>query len=151
MPYSIRDDEIVIDPLVFDIRFDSSAEYVLKRWKQKIESDAYLFDKQFSLVLDKLGGDIYNISNFSRIFGFQNLSREQSVQRARDVHKTLEALYSSDFNLHLGFSTLGLKEHEHIHKNLSAYKYTPEFSEIMTSYVRFLGIEEYGKWVKGYM
>jgi len=140
VPYSnIKDFEIIIDPLIFDIRLTSENK----------EIDAELFDTQIISILNQHEGDVYYSTRFMRMFGFQNLIREQSIQCARDVQKVIKTLYSSQFDIALGFSTLGLKEHEHIHKNPQAYKNTPEFNKIMSGYIRFLDIDECTDWVGG--
>ncbi len=47
------------------------------------------------------------------------------MQQALVVREEVQSLYTDNSEVDVGFSTLGLKEHENIHKNPLAFKNTP--------------------------
>ena len=148
MPYNVYDFEVVVDPLIFDIRLTSPFNDIVDCSAKEIASSAQKFEKQVDSVLNKLEGTSYTHHNFYKTFGFQGLTREQSIQQALSVQESMRSFYSADYEINVGFSTLGLKKYEHIHKNILDYKNTPEFGSIMSGYIRFLHIAEYETWME---
>lgn len=147
MPYHLSDFEVIVDPLIFDIRLRGPNHYGKNNIVNKIQFNADEFEKDMNLVLNKFGANSYTYHNFYKTFGFNNLTREESLQQAILIQESIKELYSDKFEVDLGFSTLGLKEHSDFHKNILNYINTPDFEETMGSYIRFLDITEYDKWM----
>ena len=149
MPYHMYDYEVVVDPLIFDLRLTSPSPFIINSSAKQIQSNADKFEERMNIAIKECGANSYTYHNFYKTFGFQNLTREESIKQAQSIQKIMSSYYPDDFEVDLGFSTLGLKKYEDIHKNILDYINTSDFNEVISSYVRFLNISEYRAWMEG--
>ena len=150
MPYNIYDFEVIIDPLIFEISIElSRLAYDEKNRKVDIEYEVSKFDAYTLSLLNDFNGDIYTNDRFRMTFGLPISDREHAIKIARQFHQLMKDKYPDDYRVDMGFSTLGLKEHEHIHKNINSYKGKPDFQMVMSGYIRYLSIDEFENWTRG--
>ena len=143
MPYYIYDFEIVVKPTIFKIEI----EFEPPLSKDELYPNA--FHDETQLIISRYNTIVLAESRRQTTFQFTGCTSDDAVTQARKIQTTLQHDYAKKGTVFLSFSTLGLKEHEHIHKDMLKYKGTEEFNTIMSDYIRYLDIGEYERWLKG--
>lgn len=155
MTYRPLDDfELIIDPIIFSIDIDKvfkrelvviDGNYVDNTEEYSAELDGF---RQIVLfILSAYEADLFIIDLYSFCFGFEDKTRDVSVQLAFKIRSNINDMYKEDVDL--SFSTLGIDEYRDYYENIRNHLEDENFPKFMSGYVRYLFIEHYEYWKRG--
>lgn len=155
MSYRPLDDfELIIDPIIFKIDVDKvfkrelvviDGNYVENTEEYNAELDGF---RQIVLfILSAYDADLFIIDLYGFCFGFENITRDESVESALKIRRNVNDLYEEDVDL--SFSTLGIDEYRDYYENIRNHLEDDNFPKFMSGYVRYLFIEHYDYWKRG--
>lgn len=155
MTYRPLDDfELIIDPIIFRIDIDKvfkrdfvriEGKYVENTEEYNAELDE--FRQKVLSILSDYGADLFIIDLYNFCFGFENKTRDESVESALKIRSSINDMYEEDVDL--SFSTLGIDEYRDYYENIRNHLEDDNFQRFMSGYVRYLFIEHYDYWKRG--
>jgi len=150
----LDDFELIIDPIIFRIDIDKvfkrdfvriEGKYVENTEEYNAELDE--FRQKVLSILSDYGADLFIIDLYNFCFGFENKTRDESVESALKIRSSINDMYEEDVDL--SFSTLGIDEYRDYYENIRNHLEDDNFQRFMSGYVRYLFIEHYDYWKRG--